>query len=179
MRHAITRKQHVWTPESDRRLLEMVKIYGTENWILGIFLFCFAEQNLILTLVPVARQVSEDATAAQCQNRYQRTLDPSLRRGPWTAEEDEKLKRAVEVFGRSWMDICMFVSTRSNEQCRDRWQEHLNPNASRGRWTEDEDQALLAAYEQHGEKWKEVSLRVGSGRTDNMVRLLFHLHNIF
>ena len=40
MRHAIPRKMHTWTPESDQRLLEMVKVYGNENWQLGWW-FCF------------------------------------------------------------------------------------------------------------------------------------------
>ena len=35
MRHAIPRKMHIWTQESDRRLMDMVKVYGTENWQLS------------------------------------------------------------------------------------------------------------------------------------------------
>ena len=35
MRHAVVRKAHSWTPEADRRLLEAVGIYGTDNWSLG------------------------------------------------------------------------------------------------------------------------------------------------
>ena len=35
MRHAIPRKMHVWTPESDERLLEAVTIYGTGCWLQG------------------------------------------------------------------------------------------------------------------------------------------------
>lgn len=172
MRHAITRKNHVWTAESDQRLLEMVRIYGTENWQLGQPLF----QNLSSPSSPsaVARQVSEDATAAQCQNRYTRSLDPHLKRGPWSAEEDDQLRRAVEVYGRSWVDVCTFVPTRSNEQCRDRWQEALNPAVGRGVWTEEEEQALLAAHDELGDRWKEISQRIGGGRTDRQVGITFY-----
>ncbi|KIP09180.1 hypothetical protein PHLGIDRAFT_116589 [Phlebiopsis gigantea 11061_1 CR5-6] len=152
MRHAIPRKMHVWTQESDQRLIEMVKVYGTENWQL-------------------TRQISEDATATQCQNRYTRSLDPQLRRGPWAQEEDEQLRRAVEIFGRSWVDVSAFIPTRSNEQCRDRWQDVLNPSISKGKWSESEDQILRSACEELGEKWKEISQRVGGGRTDNMASL--------
>ena len=115
--------------------------------------------------------VSEDATPAQCQNRYTRTLDPTLRRGPWTPEEDEKLRRAAAVFGNSWIDVAAFVEGRNNEQCRDRYQEYLNPTLAKGKWTPDEDAALLRTVEQVGEgKWKEVSRVLNIGRTDNMVR---------
>jgi hypothetical protein len=36
MRHAIPRKQHVWSAASDARLLEAVKVYGIDNWLLGM-----------------------------------------------------------------------------------------------------------------------------------------------
>ena len=115
----------------------------------------------------MARHVSEDATAAQCQARYQRSLDPTIRRGPWSAEEDTQLNRAVEVFGRSWMDVCAWVPGRSNEQCRERYQETINP-PPKGKWTQEEDAALLNAIKALGVgKWKAISTMVG--RTDNTV----------
>ncbi|RDX53225.1 hypothetical protein OH76DRAFT_80944 [Lentinus brumalis] len=154
-RNAIVRKAHTWTAEADERLLKGVKIYGTGSWGL------------------VARMVSEDATAAQCQNRYTRSLDPELSRGPWTAEEDEQLRRAVDTFGKTWIDVCQYVAGRNSEQCRDRYQEYLNPTLARGRWTQEQDAALLQAVRQVGEgKWKEVSKVLNIGRTDNMVTSL-------
>ncbi|KAH9894334.1 hypothetical protein C8Q73DRAFT_513228 [Cubamyces lactineus] len=156
MRHAVVRKTHSWTPEADKRLLEAVDIYGTDNWALA------------------ARWVSEDATTAQCQNRYTRTLDPTLKRGPWTPDEDERLKEAVSVFGHSWIDVSAYVEGRNNEQCRDRYQDYLNPSVSKGKWTEEQDAALLKAVEQVGlGKWKEVSQLANVGRTDNMCRVRY------
>lgn len=115
----------------------------------------------------MARHVSEDATAAQCQSRYLRTLDPAIRRGPWTAEEDAQLTRAVEIFGRSWTEVCVWVPGRNNEQCRERYQEAVNP-PPKGKWTEPEDQLLMKAIKSCGEgKWKAISKIVG--RSDNTV----------
>jgi hypothetical protein len=71
------------------------------------------------------------------------------------------------------VDVSTFVPTRSNNQCRERWQDVLNPNIGRGRWTDDEDRDLVKAYEEVGDKWKEISIRLGSGRTDNMVGCLY------
>ncbi|TCD71353.1 hypothetical protein EIP91_011124 [Steccherinum ochraceum] len=152
MRHAVPRQVHNWTIESDSRLSTAVELYGTANWML------------------VARMVSDDATASQCQNRYMRTLDPLLKKGAWTEQEDLQLRRAVEVFGHAWSDVCTFVAGRTSDQCRDRWQDFLNPTVTRTKWTEAEDQALYNAIEQVGEgKWKEVS-RLMNGRTDSMCR---------
>jgi hypothetical protein len=36
MRHGLQRFNHVWTPESDNRLIQCVKVYGLDNWSLGI-----------------------------------------------------------------------------------------------------------------------------------------------
>ena len=66
--------------------------------------------------------------------------------------------------------MSQYVAGRNSEQCRDRYQEYLNPTITKGKWTEDQDSALLKAVEQVGEgKWREVSRVLTIGRTDNMV----------
>ncbi|EGO01660.1 hypothetical protein SERLA73DRAFT_158888 [Serpula lacrymans var. lacrymans S7.3] len=154
MKHAITRKIHVWDSQSDKRLMEAMDRYGTENWHLTI----------------VARYVSEDATPAQCTNRYYRSLDPGLKRGAWTPEEDERLRLAYAAFGASWIDVASVVPGRNNDQCRDRWMDKLNPSVSNGKWSDDEDRLLMETIDTLGiASWKEISGRM-SGRTDNMCR---------
>ncbi|KAI0040698.1 hypothetical protein FA95DRAFT_1566185 [Auriscalpium vulgare] len=153
MRHAIPRQTHVWDTESDSRLLEAVAMYGMENWQL------------------VARTVGEHATAASCQKRFQRSLDPALKRGNWTTEEDDVLRIAVGLYGHAWIDIATFIPGRTNEQCRDRWSERLNPSVAKGKWSKEEDALLLSAVDALGVgQWKEISEQVGTGRTDNMCR---------
>lgn len=153
MRNVVVRKMHVWDAESDKRLCEAVRKYGTECWAL------------------VARSVSEDAQMNSCQNRWHRTLDPSIRRGNWTAEEDAQLRLAVDLYGHAWMEVASVIPGRNNEQCRDRWTERINPKVPRGKWTAEEDRRLISAIDELGVgKWKEVSERVGTGRTDNTCR---------
>jgi hypothetical protein len=41
MSRAIVRKTHVWDTESDKRLVEAVRKYGTESWSLGIPTYVF------------------------------------------------------------------------------------------------------------------------------------------
>ena len=99
-----------------------------------------------------------------------KTLDPTLKRGPWTPDEDEQLRRAVAALGHVWVEVAAYVEGRNNDQCRDRYQEYLNPTITNGKWTEEQDSALLKAVEQVGEgKWREVSRVLNIGRTDNMV----------
>jgi hypothetical protein len=115
-----------------------------------------------------ARSVSDHATAQQCQSRFMRTLDSSLTRGAWSPAEDAQLQAAVEAYGpHAWVDVAALVPGRNNEQCRDRWQDKLNPTLVKGKWTEQEDQALVSAVERLGTAWK---VRVGTGRTNRMVK---------
>ncbi|KAG2152880.1 hypothetical protein DEU56DRAFT_520255 [Suillus clintonianus] len=154
MIHGTTRKIHLWTPESDERMLEAVSTFGHDNWSV------------------VACHVSEDATPSQCQNRYQRTLDPSLKHKAWSDEEDSLLRLAVQAHGTSWVDVATAIPGRHNDQCRDRWNDVLNPAITKGKWTKEEDQDLLAIVQQLGtSSWKDISNRLGSGRTDSMVTL--------
>lgn len=125
----------------------------------------------------VARVVSPDATAQQCQNRYQRSLDPTLKRGPWSPAEDAKLHLAVSAYGNSWVDVAGMMDGRSNEQCRDRWNERLDPKINREAWTEEEDTLLMSTVGELGEgKWKAVSEKMGNGRKDSAVSRWSVLH---
>ena len=68
------------------------------------------------------------------------------------------------------MEVASVIPGRNNEQCRDRWTERINPKVPRGKWTAEEDRRLISAVDELGVgKWKEVSERVGTGRTDNTV----------
>jgi len=79
----------------------------------------------------------------------------------------------VGLYGHSWVDVATVMPGRSNEQCRDRWSERLNPNVAKGKWTEEEDNKLLAVIEDLTSSdnfgWKQVSEELATGRTDNMV----------
>ena len=72
----------------------------------------------------------------------------------WSKEEDERLKRAVEIYGRSnWKSIEKYVGTRSNQMCAQRWRKKLDPKiagAKKGKWTAEEDEKLKALVKKHG-----------------------------
>ncbi|KAJ4472241.1 hypothetical protein J3R30DRAFT_3298594, partial [Lentinula aciculospora] len=104
MRKGIKKVKHTWTPEADRRLLEAVQAYGIENWAL------------------VALHVSPTVASFQCQMRYNRSLDPSLNKSPWTSAENERLKKITSVLGTSnWPEIARHMPGRTNEMCREKY----------------------------------------------------------
>ncbi|XP_046552598.1 snRNA-activating protein complex subunit 4-like isoform X2 [Haliotis rubra] len=111
----------------------------------------------------------ENRSGTQCFCRFQQ-IDPDMKRGPWSTEEDVKLFAAVKMCGtQSWMRLAEFVPGRSSIQCRDRWLNSLDPSIRMGNWTYEEDKELLKAITELGTKsWTKIAAKL-NGRTDNMV----------
>ncbi|KAK0498497.1 hypothetical protein EDD18DRAFT_1157962 [Armillaria luteobubalina] len=147
MRKAIQLRQrpkHAWKKRIDDRLEEAVQKYGVANWSL------------------VARYVSDELNAVQCEARYVRL---HLDRRPWTGEEDARLYLAVAGYGQSWVDVASAMPGRTNDQCRDRWIERQNAASV---WTEDDDHRLVELVDQFGTvgRWKTIASEMGGGRID-------------
>lgn len=78
----------------------------------------------------------------------------------------------MDALGASWQEVSQFVVGRTNNQCRERYQDRLMPGA-KGKWTENEDERLLEAVGGSQRlSWRFVSEHVGNGRTDNMVSVV-------
>ena len=123
-------------------------------WIL------YSISNISMSIV--ARNVSPHATAVQCQIRWSKTLDPTLRRGNWTEEEEERLHKAVAAYGSSWVQVASVISGRTNDQCREKWHEQVNSSTENSTWTEAEDKILLENVKLVGNRWKSIGLKIGN-----------------
>jgi hypothetical protein len=87
----------------------------------------------------------------------------------WSTEEDEKLMEAVQKLGKDWVAVAMLVPGRTNNQCRSRWLNALDPanDGGKGKWSPQEDGKLAEAVQKHGKDcWVKVPAMVSS-RTRN------------
>jgi hypothetical protein len=84
----------------------------------------------------------------------------------FTAEEDDRLTQIVARCGESnWKGIALLLGGRTCRQCRERWKNYLDPNLRKDAWTAQEDERLLAQYQELGSQWSLIAKHFPS-RTD-------------
>jgi hypothetical protein len=82
------------------------------------------------------------------RKRWTTVLDPTLKKGGWSKEEDESLIALVAKYGakEKWnSDIQreLVGGNRTGKQCKARWEFALDPAVASGEWTEEEDASLV------------------------------------
>ncbi|KAG5550220.1 hypothetical protein RHGRI_015250 [Rhododendron griersonianum] len=109
---------------------------------------------------------------------HRRTTGPIRRaKGGWTLEEDDTLKRAVELYkGKCWKKIAEYFPDRSEVQCLHRWQKVLNPELVKGPWTQEEDDTIIELVSKYGPtKWSVIAKSL-PGRIGKQCRERWHNH---
>ncbi|VVB11409.1 unnamed protein product [Arabis nemorensis] len=94
-----------------------------------------------------------------------------LKKGPWTAAEDETLAAYVREYGegnwnavrkKTWLARC-------GKSCRLRWANHLRPNLRKGSFSPHEERLIIQLHSQLGNKWARMAAQL-PGRTDNEIK---------
>ncbi|GAB4845282.1 hypothetical protein Ancab_038691 [Ancistrocladus abbreviatus] len=143
-----------WNTLEDKKLLLIVQQKGLNNWI------------------DIAVSLATNRTPFQCLKRYQGSLNASIIKREWTADEDALLCSAVEAFGESnWQAVASTIEGRTGTQCSNRWKKTLHPTIERkGNWTQDEDKCLKVSVTVIGPKnWPKIAQFV-PGRTQVQCR---------
>ncbi|KAJ4821131.1 Myb transcription factor [Rhynchospora pubera] len=96
----------------------------------------------------------------------------TVKRGPWSPDEDEVLKGYIEKNGTggNWIALPHKAGlNRCGKSCRLRWLNYLRPDIKHGGFTEDDDQVIISLYDQIGSKWSVIAAKM-PGRTDNDIK---------
>lgn len=88
----------------------------------------------------------------------------------FSANEDEKLIGIVTEIGDSdWVKVASRMKTRNPRQCRERWNNYLNPELNVEPWTKEEDEILLKKHKEFGGRWSKIGMFL-KGRSDNAIK---------
>ena len=91
-----------WTVKEDFKLAELVGMHGPKRW-------------------PFIAQLMKNRTARQCRERWNIKLNPSIRKGSWSSEEDKKIVELYCVHGSCWSEISKSLHGRVENDIRNRF----------------------------------------------------------
>ncbi|CAJ1979252.1 unnamed protein product [Sphenostylis stenocarpa] len=96
----------------------------------------------------------------------------SVKKGPWSPEEDTKLKEYIEKHGTggNWIALPQKAGLkRCGKSCRLRWLNYLRPNIKHGDFSDEEDRIICSLYVNIGSRWSIIAAQL-PGRTDNDIK---------
>ncbi len=98
-------QKKVWSKEEDLRLVDLVEIYGTNNWDI------------------IAGYINRDPK--EIQVRFKEKLDPRIKRSKFSEEEDELLLSLHKELGNKWGEIAQRMKNRSQMMIKNRYYSYL------------------------------------------------------
>mmetsp|Transcript_32977 Transcript_32977/g.57945 ORF Transcript_32977/g.57945 Transcript_32977/m.57945 type:complete len:249 (+) Transcript_32977:3285-4031(+) len=167
--HLKKKYKRTWTRD---QVAELVK--RTELYIL-------AKQRSKESLDVIDFQIIAEGlpqTPAQSYTKMREVFaNGTLQPGVWTVEEDSQLRDIVLKGVDKWNQIAKRLNAmryqgrkiRTGKQCKERWNNHLNPAIKHGNWTLAEDLELLESYRSLGKQWSNIAKRIVN-RTESSVK---------
>lgn len=122
-----------WSAQEDEILLQMTENDSRKNW----------------------KKISEcikTKTIERCRYRYFQ-INPHIKHGNWTKEEDEVLHRLVKKHGLCWQKISKFMKKRNAKQIRSRYVNYIFEGINKSKFSECEDQIILENYKSFKSNW--------------------------
>jgi len=100
-----------WTPEEDQKLIAWVKREGPTKWA-------------------QAANFIKGRSGKQCRERWFNNLNPGVKKGNWSKEEDELIFELYQKYGSSWSKIAKYIPGRTENAIKNRFYSTLRKLAA-------------------------------------------------
>ncbi|EDO14613.1 hypothetical protein Kpol_304p5 [Vanderwaltozyma polyspora DSM 70294] len=159
-----------WSKEDDEILKSRVdKCLQDLGYVNGITDITSIHESIELSKkIPwesIARDFEhQNRKAKDLKKRWSGSLDPNVKKGKWTPDEDAKLLKAYEKYGSHWLSISLEIEGRTEDQCAKRYIEVLRPDSEQRlrEWSKAEDLLLISKVKLYGTKWRKISSEMES-----------------
>jgi hypothetical protein len=142
-----------WSKSEDDQLNQLVNIHGNSKEAFS----------------KIAHLMGNKRTALNVENRFHLVLEKGLRKGSWSSSEDSIILSNTSSGVFDWNLIASRVQGRTAKQCRERFNNKLDPTLSNKPWTPEEDSQLLFFQAEHGNSWKLIATKL-KGRSENDIK---------
>ena len=83
---------------------------------------------------------------------------PGKFKNKFTPAEDQLLLEVVDRVGsKDWSEVASHLQGRNARQCRERWNNYVNPAIAKLPWTPAEDRLLEQKFRELGTKWHSIA----------------------
>ena len=110
----------------------------------------------------------------QRSKKLKKSKKAVIKKGQWSSQEDKLLEQWVKEKGpKNWEACGRFIQGRKGKQCREHWNNCLNPELKKGHWGPEEDFLIMFFYEKCKGSWKKI-IPLFEGRIENSVKNRFY-----
>ena len=107
--------RQAWSKEEDKALENFINLRGTKAWAL-----------IAKEINNLFHDGKNFRKGKQCRERYFNHINPNLKKGNWTEQEDLYIIEMQSANGNKWSDIAKNLSGRNENQVKNRWKSLMN-----------------------------------------------------